>query len=89
MSLDTTEASLDDRIIAIVADSLGIGISDVTHDSDIVDTLGADSLDCIELAMAIEEKFGIEISNDEMDEVDTVQDLIDHVIGAINGMDLW
>ena len=89
MSLDTTEASLDDRIRATVAESLGIHLSEVTHESDIVANLGADSLDCIELAMSIEQEFGISMSNDQMDEVDTVQELIDYVIVAIHERDLW
>ncbi len=82
MSLDTLETSLDDQIKAIVAESLGCDIAHITHETNIVQDLRADSLDCIELAMAVEEKLNVEIMDEEMIQVETVQDLIDLVIAS-------
>ncbi|MFH1652700.1 MAG: acyl carrier protein [Pseudomonadota bacterium] len=64
------------KIIRIVASQLGLGEEDVQLGSSISVDLGADSLDIVELRLAIEEEFGLELDDDSFGEVDTVSDLI-------------
>jgi len=59
----------------IIADQLGLNVEDVTDSKRIEDDLGADSLDCIELVMMIEEGFAIEISDEEAERIKTVGDI--------------
>ena len=68
MSEDVSE-----KVKKIVADHLGIEESKVTEESSFIDDLGADSLDTVELVMAFEEKFGIEIPDDAAETIQTVQ----------------
>ena len=63
----------------IVADHLGIDEAKVTEESSFIDDLGADSLDTVELVMAFEEKFGIEIPDDAAETIQTVQNAIDYI----------
>lgn len=66
---------LSDRIQAIVADQLGVKPAEVTKDASILDDLGADSLDVVELVMALEETFDIEIPDDAVEEMRTIGDI--------------
>jgi len=66
---------LSDRIQAIVADQLGVKPAEVTKDASILDDLGADSLDVVELVMALEETFDIEIPDDAIEEMRTIGDI--------------
>jgi acyl carrier protein len=74
----------EEKIKHIVAEQLLIDDSQVTATSHLVDDLGADSLDILEVAMSIEEAFDIEISDDDIEKADTVQDVIDYVTKRIN-----
>ena len=67
------------KIKKIVADHLGIEEEKVTEESSFIDDLGADSLDTVELVMAFEEKFGIEIPDDAAETIQTVQNAIDFI----------
>ena len=67
------------KIKKIVADHLGIEEEKVTPESKFIDDLGADSLDTVELVMAFEEKFGIEIPDDAAETIQTVQNAIDYI----------
>ena len=67
------------KVKKIVADHLGIDEAKVTEDSSFIDDLGADSLDTVELVMAFEEKFGIEIPDDAAETIQTVQNAIDYI----------
>ena len=67
------------KVKKIVADQLGIDESKVTEESSFIDDLGADSLDTVELVMAFEEKFGIEIPDDAAETIQTVQNAIDYI----------
>jgi acyl carrier protein len=60
-----------DKVTNVIADSLGIELEEVTPDASIVDDLGADSLDIVELCMALEESFNIEIPDDDMERATT------------------
>ena len=70
---------VSNKVKKIVADHLGIEESKVTADSKFIDDLGADSLDTVELVMAFEEKFGIEIPDDAAETIITVQNAIDFI----------
>ena len=67
------------KVKKIVADHLGIDEAKVSEDSSFIDDLGADSLDTVELVMAFEEKFGIEIPDDAAETIQTVQNAIDYI----------
>ena len=70
---------ISSKVKKIVADHLGIDESKVNDDSSFIDDLGADSLDTVELVMAFEEKFGIEIPDDAAETIQTVQNAIDYI----------
>ena len=71
--------SVEERVIAIVAEQLSIGADEIKNESSFIDDLGADSLDTVELVMALEEEFDIEISDDEAENISTVQSAIDYI----------
>jgi len=71
--------SVNERVKNIVAEQLGIGVEEVNNESSFIDDLGADSLDTVELVMALEEEFDIEISDDEAENISTVQAAIEYV----------
>ena len=70
---------IKNKIKKIVADHLGIEEEKVTEEASFIDDLGADSLDTVELVMAFEEKFGIEIPDDAAETIQTVQNAIDYI----------
>lgn len=67
------------RIQPIVAEHLGVEKSDVTEDAHLMDDLDADSLDSVELVMAMEEEFGVEIPDDAAEKLTTVGDIVNFV----------
>ena len=67
--------NISNKVKQIIADHLGT-VKNITEDSNIVNDLGADSLDTIELVMALEEEFGFEISDSEAEKIETVGDAI-------------
>lgn len=67
------------RVKKIVVEHLGIDEAKVTESASLMDDLGADSLDAVELVMAFEEEFGVEIPDDAADKIVTVQDAIDYI----------
>lgn len=69
----------EEKVKQIIVDQLGVEASDVTDSSSFVDDLGADSLDRVELIMALEETFGIEIPDDDAEKIVTVQDAVNYV----------
>jgi acyl carrier protein len=72
-------AELEARIAEIIAEQLGVEASEVTPEASFVDDLGADSLDTVELVMALEEEFGIEIPDEEAEKISTVNDAITYI----------
>ena len=72
-------SEVESQVKQIVVDHLGIDEAKVTADSKFIDDLGADSLDTVELVMAFEEKFGIEIPDDAAETIQTVQNAIDYI----------
>ncbi len=77
-------SSVEERVIKIVAEQLGVAESEISAGSSFVDDLGADSLDTVELVMALEEEFDCEIPDEEAEKITTVQQAIDY-INANNG----
>lgn len=71
--------NIQERVIALVAKGLGIEKENITSASSFVDDLGADSLDTVELVMAIEDEFSITIADDEAENIVTVQNVIDKI----------
>jgi acyl carrier protein len=71
--------SIEERVKKIVADQLGVKEDTVAADSAFVDDLGADSLDTVELVMALEDEFECEIPDEEAEKITTVQQAIDFV----------
>ena len=72
-------SEVETQVKQIVVDHLGIDDTKVTPESKFIDDLGADSLDTVELVMAFEEKFGIEIPDDAAETIQTVQNAIDFI----------
>jgi acyl carrier protein len=72
-------AGVDDRVKQIIVEQLGVDEGEVTANASFIDDLGADSLDTVELVMAFEEAFEIEIPDEEAEKIRTVQDAIDYI----------
>ena len=72
-------SSVDERVAKIVVEQLGVNESEVKNESAFVDDLGADSLDTVELVMALEEEFDCEIPDDEAEKITTVQEAINSI----------
>ena len=71
-------SSVDERVKAIIVEQLGVDADEVTPEASFVEDLGADSLDTVELIMAFEEEFGVEISDDEAEKIRKVKDAVDY-----------
>ncbi|MCC5876921.1 MAG: acyl carrier protein [Candidatus Sumerlaeia bacterium] len=72
-------ASVEDKVKECIVSQLGVNDDEVTPEASFVDDLGADSLDIVELVMALEDKFGIEIPDEDVEKMRTVKDAIDYV----------
>jgi acyl carrier protein len=72
-------SDIEQRVKKIVADQLGVSEAEIKTASSFVDDLGADSLDTVELVMALEEEFGTEIPDEDAEKITTVQQAIDYV----------
>jgi len=77
-------ASVEEKVRSIIVDQLGVSESEVTPAASFIDDLGADSLDTIELVMAFEEAFGIEIPDEDAEKIRTVQHAIDYIESHVN-----
>lgn len=77
-------ASTEEKVKSIIVDQLGVSENEVTDSASFVDDLGADSLDTIELVMAFEEAFGIEIPDEDAEKIKTVRNAIDYVESHVN-----
>jgi acyl carrier protein len=72
-------AQVDEKVKQIIVEQLGVDEAEVTSNASFVDDLGADSLDTVELVMAFEEAFDIEIPDEEAEKIRTVQDAVDYI----------
>ena len=75
-------SSVEDQVRAIIAEQLGVKADEIKNDASFVDDLGADSLDTVELVMALEEEFETEIPDEEAEKITTVQNAIDYVTAS-------
>ena len=71
--------NIEQRVKKIVAEQLGVNEADVKNESSFVNDLGADSLDTVELVMALEEEFDTEIPDEEAEKITTVQQAVDYI----------
>ncbi len=71
--------NIEEKVTAIVAEKLGVDKAEVTPDAVFIDDLGADSLDLVELIMAMEEEFGFEIADEDAEKLRTVGDVINFI----------
>jgi acyl carrier protein len=71
--------NIEHRVKKIVAEQLGVNEADIKNESSFVDDLGADSLDTVELVMALEEEFECEIPDEDAEKITTVQQAIDYI----------
>lgn len=69
----------DDKVKSIIAEQLGVKIDEVTPEASFIDDLGADSLDTVELIMALEEEFSIEIPDEDAEKMTTVGDVMKYI----------
>ncbi len=74
-------ATVETRIKEIVCEQLGVSDEEVTPQASFIDDLGADSLDIVELVMALEEEYEIEISDEDAEKIKTVQDVVTYIEG--------
>ena len=74
-------SEIAEKVKAIVADQLGVKAEEVKEDAKFIDDLGADSLDTVELVMALEEEFGAEIPDEDAEKLTTVSEAIKYIEG--------
>ncbi|MBU4477479.1 MAG: acyl carrier protein [Candidatus Omnitrophica bacterium] len=79
--------SVEDKVKSIIVDQLGVKTEEVTSTASFVDDLGADSLDTVELVMALEEEFGIEIPDEDAEKMTTVGEAIKYIDGKTSSKD--
>lgn len=77
-------SSVEERVKKIVAEQLGVKDEEVTNSASFVEDLGADSLDTVELVMALEEEFGTEIPDEEAEKITTVELAINYIKDQLN-----
>lgn len=73
-------AEIQERVYNVIVEQLGVEAKEITLESSFTDDLGADSLDIVELVMALETEFDVEIPDDEAEKIGTVQGAIDHLL---------
>jgi acyl carrier protein len=74
---------LEDRVSAIIVEQLGVTKEELAPRASFIDDLGADSLDIVELVMAMEEEFDIEIPDDDAEKIQTIEDVVSYVKAKI------
>ncbi len=73
------DIGVEEKVKKIIVDQLGVDAAEVTPEASFIEDLGADSLDTVELVMALEEEFGIEIPDDEAEKIMTVKDAVGYI----------
>jgi acyl carrier protein len=77
--MEENPMSVEERVKSIIVEQLGVDADEVQPEASFVEDLGADSLDTVELIMAFEEEFGVEISDDEAEKIRKVKDAVDYI----------
>jgi len=75
------KAEVEKLVKEITVEQLGVNLNEVTENASFIDDLGADSLDTVELVMAFEEKFGLEIPDEDAEKIKTIGDAINYIVG--------
>ncbi len=73
------ETNVEQKVRSIIAEQLGVGEDEIKLTSSFIEDLGADSLDIVELVMAMEEEFEVEIPDEEAENIKTVQDAVNYI----------
>ena len=76
--------SVEEKVKEIIVDQLGVDEKQVNAEASFIDDLGADSLDTVELVMALEEEFDVEIPDEDAEKIATVQNAVDYIKGQTN-----
>ena len=76
--------SVEEKVKEIIVDQLGVDEKQVNSEASFIDDLGADSLDTVELVMALEEEFDLEIPDEDPEKIATVQNAVDYIKGQTN-----
>jgi len=79
-----TKEELIDRVRELIAEKLGLEVEDITEESDLVEDLDADSLDLVDLIMAIEDEFGVSIADEDVEKIKTVGDIFKHLMQILS-----
>ena len=74
-----SDKSIEERVKEIIVDQLGVSADQVTPEAKFVEDLGADSLDTVELVMALEEEFDVEVPDDEAEKLQAVKDVVSFI----------
>ncbi len=74
-----SEKTLEEKVKDIIVEQLGVNADQVTPEARFIDDLGADSLDTVELVMAFEEEFGVEVPDDEAEKLQTVNNVVEYL----------
>ncbi len=77
--LEGGECMVFDKVKKLIVEQLGVEEDDITMEASFIDDLGADSLDIVELIMALEEEFGLEIPDTEAEKITTVSDVVEYI----------
>ncbi len=77
--LEGGERMIFDKVKKLIVEQLGVEEEDITMEASFIDDLGADSLDIVELIMALEEEFGLEIPDNEAEKITTVSDVVEYI----------
>ncbi len=83
MEAKTRMSTIEERVKKVVVEQLGVSEDQVTPDASFVDDLGADSLDTVELVMALEEEFDAEIPDDKAESITKVQDAVNYIKATV------
>jgi acyl carrier protein len=80
-----TREEIFEKVKDIISDKLGIDREEIAEDSSLIDDLGADSLDLVDLVMVFEEEFDVKIEDEELENIKTVKDVVDGIMSKIEG----
>lgn len=78
------DVAIFDKVKKVVVDQLGVSADEVTKEASFIDDLGADSLDTVELVMALEEEFGVEIPDEDAEKIITIGDAVNYIQNHVN-----